>query len=304
MKTYINLNLSKRIGPSVILKTMCSSLVFAVLTGCGIKVPACSDEQNLTLIRQIFNDELLARNTLPSKDTDWVSKFQQASKTEFTVIRTVSVDEKIGKTSCAATLVTSFPESARAFLNSSRSPDAYEKDYPGLNVKVNGVTLSNEIRYTSQMTDDKKKLLVEVNGVQAPAELASFAGRTGLFLSKAIPVNSAETTAAPVQSADTDIAAAKAAPSRSISGVVLQAFGCGDTCQLQYADSSGASQNAICQEPKVCQSWADDPKAFLPLIGSKADLIVGKKYVLEGGVTMDNVLGISLPNAPTPSTTK
>ena len=304
MKTYIKLKSLKRANASVILKTMCSSLVFAVLTGCGIKIPACSDEQNLTLIRQIFNDELLARNTLPSKDTNWVAKFQQASKTEFVAIRTVSVDEKIGKTSCAATLVTSFPESARAFLNSSRSPDAYEKDYPGLNVKVNEVTVSNEIRYTSQMTDDKKKLLVEVNGVQAPAELASFAGRTGLFLSKAMPVTSVETTASPVQSADTDIAAAKPASNRIISGVILQSFSCGDTCQLQYADSSGASQNAICQEPKICQSWAEEPKSFLPLIGSKADLIVGKKYVPEGGVTMDNLVGVSLANALAASATK
>jgi hypothetical protein len=42
----------------------------------------------------------------------------------------------------------------------------------------------------------------------------------------------------------------------------------------------------------------------LPLIGAKADLVIGKKYIPEGGVTTDNVVGISLADVDPPSSTK
>lgn len=76
------------------------------------------------------------------------------------------------------------------------------------------------------------------------------------------------------------------------------------TCQLKYVDSNGNSQSAICTDTKGCQSWAEGPKGFMPLIGAKADLVIGKKYIPEGGVTMDNVVGISLADADPPSSSK
>lgn len=81
---------------------------------------------------------------------------------------------------------------------------------------------------------------------------------------------------------------------RVVNAVTLQSFECGDTCQLQYADTSGHSHSAICSDAKLCDSWADEPKRFAPLIGAKADLVVGKKFVPEGNVTIDNIEEVKL----------
>jgi hypothetical protein len=101
-----------------------------------------------------------------------------------------------------------------------------------------------------------------------------------------------------------EIAAANAVTKRTVAGAVLQAFECNDTCQLKYADASGQSHTAICMDTKGCRSWAEDPKGFLPLIGAKADLVIGKKYVPEGGITMDNVVDISLNDVDTSTPSK
>jgi hypothetical protein len=181
-------------------KVACLSLVIAALAGCGNKPPACGDEQNMTVVKQIFNDELAASNVQPSQDTGWLDKFKQASKTEFSTIRTTGLDEKIGKVSCAATMVTTFPEGAKNLLANTMLPDAFKKDYPGLNMKVNGLALSTDIEYSSQMTDDKKNLLVEVKGLQGVVEIASVAGRTGLFLVKPAPNTSTVAAAGEIPS--------------------------------------------------------------------------------------------------------
>ena len=87
-------------------------------------------------------------------------------------------------------------------------------------------------------------------------------------------------------------------------GVTLQAFVCGDICQLKYVDANGNNQTAICSDAKGCQSWAEGPKEFMPLIGAKADLFIGKKYIPEGGVTMDNLVGISMADVDSPASAK
>lgn len=81
---------------------------------------------------------------------------------------------------------------------------------------------------------------------------------------------------------------------RSVTAVTLQSFECGDTCQLRYADASGESHSAICSDSKLCVAWADELKRFAPLIGAKADLVVGKKFVPEGSVTMDSIEEVRL----------
>jgi hypothetical protein len=211
---------------------VCLSLVVAALAGCGNKPPACGDEQNMTVVKQIFNDELAASNNQPSQDTGWLDKFKQGSKIEFSTIRTTGLDEKIGKVSCAATMVTTFPEGAMKLLASTMLPEAFKKDYPGLNMKVNGLALSTDIEYSSQMTDDKKNLLVEVKGLQGVVEIASVAGRTGLFLVKAAPTTAAVAAAAETPSTNAPQATQSAQTATD---------GTGATELNRYAGKSAAS---------------------------------------------------------------
>jgi hypothetical protein len=219
-------------------------------------------------------------------------------------IRTAATDEKIGKVTCDAVLEAELPPAAKAPLENPIFRNAMQRDPATRDLKVNGLVVSTEIQYTSQMTDDKKEHLVEMRGFKGVVDLVSALGNMGVFKAVSVTPTTSDSKTAVAPSAESEIAAAKAAPKRNVSGVTLQAFECGDTCQLKYVDANGNSQSAICTDTKECQLWAEGPKGFLPLIGAKADLVIGKKYIPEGGVTTDNVVGISLADVEQPSSTK
>jgi hypothetical protein len=163
-------------------------------------------------------------------------------------------DGTVGADSCAATMVTTFPEGAMKLLASTMLPDAFKKEYPGLNMKVNGLALSTDIEYSSQMTDDKKNLLVEVKGLQGVVEIASVAGRTGLFLVKAAP-----TTAAVAAAAETPSTTAPQATQSAQTAT----DGTGATELNRYAGKSTASLMADAgMSAKLKQLLGKDYAAF------------------------------------------
>ena len=178
-----------------------SSVAAIVLAGCGVKQPACSDEASLSLAKEVVMDEIAASDKQPSQDPGWSKVFKTSSKIEFLVVRTTSQDEKIGKVNCAATMVTTFPEGAKTFLSNPMLPDAFRKDYPSLNMKIDGLKVSSDIQYSSQMTDDKKSLLVEVQGFSGVVEAASLAGRYGSFKPKTVVPEPSAAMVAPTTSA-------------------------------------------------------------------------------------------------------
>ena len=279
-------------------------LLVLCLTACGNKPPQCSDEKTVELVKRIFHNSLMEKQNEPGEDASLLEKMKQDVKLVVGTIRTAATDEKIGKVTCDAVIEAQLPTAAKAPLENPIFRNAMQRDPATRDLKVNGLVVSTEIQYTSQMTDDKKEHLVEMRGFKGIVDLVSALGNMGVFKAvSAIPTTSDSTTAA-APSAESEIATAKAAPKRSVAGVTLQAFECGDTCQLKYVDSNGNSQSAICTDTKGCQSWAEGPKGFMPLIGAKADLVIGKKYIPEGGVTMDNVVGISLADVDPPSSSK
>ena len=308
------------------------SFLIVCLAGCGNKPPQCSDEKTIELVKRIFQQSLAKKLNEPVNEggflekmtKDQIEKLKQDIKLVVSTIRTSASDEKAGKVACDAVLEAEFPHAAKDPIKRLIVPGALMSDpipvpkdlerLVFLNVrlhdtgtrdlKVNGLVVSTEIQYTSQMTDDKKEHLVEMRGFKGVVDLVSALGSMGVFkpVSATTTTNDFKATATP--SAEAEIAAAKVAPKRNVSGVTLQAFECGDTCQLKYVDANGNSQTAICTDTKGCRSWAERTREFLPLIGAKADLVIGKKYIPEGGVTMDNVEGIILADVDPLSSSK
>ncbi len=274
------------------------------LTACGNKTPQCSDEKTLELVKGIFYDAMTGEQFKPNGDEGLLEQMKQGVKLTVKLIRTASTDDKTGKLVCNAELNVELPEASKKAMTNYLAMGSWLGVPVDRKLKIDGTTVSTDIEYTSQMTDDKKQQLVEMRGFRGAVELVTTIGNMGAFK----PVTSALPSASPREiqtgSIDAEIAAAKAAPKRNVAGVTLQAFECGDTCQLKYVDANGNSQSAICTDTKGCQSWAEGPKGFMPLIGAKADLVIGKKYILEGGVTMDNVVGISLADVDPPSSSK
>lgn len=273
-------------------------LLVLCLTACGNKTPQCSDEKTIDLVTGIVYDELTGKNDAA------LEKARNYVSLAVSQIRTNTVDEKTGKVSCHAKLEAQLQSTSEKMLGDLVALGSLMGQKVDNDLEVKGTKISTDVEYTSQLTDDKHEHLVELGGFKG---LTKLIGQVRTLegvkaMSEAPPSSDSKTDSAP--SADSEIAAAKAAPKRNVVGVTLQAFECGDTCQLKYVDSNGNSQSAICTDTKGCQSWAEGPKGFMPLIGAKADLVIGKKYIPEGGVTMDNVVGISLADVDPPASSK
>lgn len=90
------------------------------------------------------------------------------------------------------------------------------------------------------------------------------------------------------------------ATARTVSQITLEAFECGDVCHLKYRDASGSSVVIVCSDAPRCRDWASSPSSFVSLVGTRADLIIGRKFIAEGGITVDSVTDVTL-NTPVAS---
>jgi hypothetical protein len=153
--------------------------------------------------------------------------------------------------------------------------------------KAKGITLLTGADVNGEVIPGLQLLMVLASSPKVKATTKS----TGEAAKTAPPI---DTKPEPVTLAQKSESPASTQATRIVNAVTLQSFECGDTCQLQYADASGQSHSAICSDSKLCDAWADESKKFVPLIGAKADLVVGKKFVPEGNVTIDSIEEVRL----------
>ena len=159
------------------------ALLVLCLTACGNKTPQCSDEKTVELVKRIFHNSLTEKQNEPGEDASLLEKMKQDVKLVVGTIRTAATDEKIGKVTCDAVLEAALPPAAKAPLENPIFRNAMQRDPATRDLKVNGVVVSTEIQYTSQMTDDKKEHLVEMRGFKGVVDLVSALGNMGVFKS-------------------------------------------------------------------------------------------------------------------------
>lgn len=269
-------------------------LVTLALVGCSTKPTSCSDEKTIELVKRIFFDSLAEKQKEPNEDATLFDKMKLDVKLVVSTIRTSASDEKVGKVTCDAVLVAELPATAKAPLENPNFRNAIVSDPSTRELKVNGLMVSTDIQYTSQLTDDKKEQLVEMRGSKGLVNLVSALGNMGAFKSaKAEPV--AVEVPKPVSEDRRVVANAK-----------LQSIECNDYCQLKYLDTAGNSQSALCLDAEQCRSWAKEPKSFASWVGATAELTVVKKFIPEGNTYADSVVAIFVnktEQAAVPATT-
>jgi hypothetical protein len=277
------------------------------LTACSSKPPQCNDESTLALVKKIYMNLLTERVVALGEKPTLLAKMKSNVKLSINTILATANDEKIGKIICRASLVADLPEFAKFALENAEFRKALSRDALTNDLNIKGLSVSADIRYTAQMTVDKNEQLVELAGHQGIVELVAALGTMRIF-DDAIE-------AKPVPSKSSEIVQpALPASKRTLLQITLQSFECGDICHLNYKDEVGAPQSAVCVDAEQCRAWAEKLETFNQWSGTKADLVLGKKYMAQGGVTLDNVLEITLaatlakpissapaaPTAPTP----
>lgn len=147
------------------------------------KTGSCSDPQTVQTVQEIFLKSVLeavptAAQEAPSPEQEVKKRFPVAVET----IRTTSVDEKVGKYSCAAELKITAPHSPLQQLASNPLLKSILGDS---SIKFNGNEATATINYTSHITDDRKQIMVQITG---HAELAQYVALS-LAVLRSIPAS-------------------------------------------------------------------------------------------------------------------
>lgn len=157
------------------------TIALAVLvSGCGQKVPGCSDEKTTALVTQIFYD------AVTKEYGETISEIvKKQTSLNLSTVTVTAIDEKIGKTECAGTLEVSLPAELKAADIKNGIRDAATLSEFMLvplvenAIQIEDAMLSAEVEFTSQLTADEKSHLVSLNGHKALAVISSALAAAG-----------------------------------------------------------------------------------------------------------------------------
>ena len=142
-------------------QAVCGCVVLLCLNGCAPLTPPCSDQKTVSLVKRILADSLTqsaaAANPRPERLAAVVSF-------EVLTIRAASIDEKVGKFFCEADARIKLPEDRTTQVLDFPEFKAVLEDRRGRVKVIDGHSLSADIKFTSQLTDDKSQHIVEVSG--------------------------------------------------------------------------------------------------------------------------------------------
>ncbi len=142
-------------------QAICGFVLLVYLTGCAPSTPPCSDERTIGLVKRVLADSLKEGvadiNRRPEKLLAVVSF-------EVLAIRHAGTDEKVGKFSCEADAHIKLPaDRTTQVIDFPRFKSALDDPRGRVRV-IADRSLSADIKFTSQLTDDKSQHYVEVSG--------------------------------------------------------------------------------------------------------------------------------------------
>ena len=142
-------------------QAICGFVLLVYLTGCTSSTPPCSDERTIALVKRILTDSLKENVAAINGRSD---ELLAVVSFEVLAIRAAGIDEKVGKFSCEADAEIKLPaDRTTQVLDFPQFKTAL--DDPRGKVRVTAKpSLSADIKFTSQLTDDKSQHVVEVSG--------------------------------------------------------------------------------------------------------------------------------------------
>ena len=167
--------LNRCIRISATLATMAS------LTGCGSVAPACGDTETLALVSSIAMKSLLQKRNELGVAAALLAGIEDRVAFTVSSVRTVKINEKIGWTSCEATLAVKLPEKAKQLLEHPLFSQVILTDPALREVQVDGGSASIAVAYTSQLTDDKTQQSVALSDAQSLVDFIATLATIGGF---------------------------------------------------------------------------------------------------------------------------
>jgi hypothetical protein len=278
-----------------------ASSASVILVGCGNKPPKCGDEEVTNLVLQVFREAV--EKEAGSMSEERLVRFrytQRDAKPTLETITAQSIDDKVAKTTCQATLRVSVPAEAVSAL-SPKTLQLVNAKFETVGSRIERTSIVSNLQYSAQRTENAKELEVFVQGHKFTVDLLHEVALLRFF-DKPFPPEPAATTSgakSSIESAD--------APSAPRGRTETQAAQSAGTMAQPNAASGTAVPTPIAapaatEQTKPAQVAANLPKS--PLCTATEEAVfgcsTGKKHiaVCATGGTSGNATQLTYRIAP------
>lgn len=160
---------------------LCAAAISALLTlaACAESAPGCSDERVLIVVRQIMGEQI--EESLGPTQQDLAELVVQRTTFSLATVRTTQEDNGTGARACVGVLVADAPPAVSGSVEALRTVFGSAGQALTKEVKIDGSKLLVDVAYTSALTDDRKQIVVSVEGVHPMVDVLAILARQGLF---------------------------------------------------------------------------------------------------------------------------
>lgn len=137
---------------------LCLSVVALPALG---QTPACSDGRTTELVKRIFAQSVERQTAGFPQAQDMYRGIISRIAVNVRSIRTAEMDRQIGKYYCEGTMEVRLSPKGAAVMSAPHAQAVLAQSAETRGVRVAGNTVTHEVRFTSQLTDDKKEHFVE-----------------------------------------------------------------------------------------------------------------------------------------------
>jgi hypothetical protein len=160
------------------LKLLTMAAMALALQGCGTSA-SCGDSGTVQLIKDDFYNKVAG--FMPQESADALQQIKNRVKLTLSTITTDNQDPQVGKYWCSAVMQADLSSDAKDLVPALENAigDASVRGI-SLGVHQDGKTLTANISYTSQLTEDKQHV-IQLGGDEGMARLLAAFGMNGVF---------------------------------------------------------------------------------------------------------------------------
>ncbi len=135
------------------------------------QAPSCADGRTVQLVKDIFAQSIERQAAGFPQGQRLAKEIMALVSVEVHTIRTAKVNRPVGRNHCQGVLEIGLSRQGSAMMNNPRALAMMAQDPEMQGIRFSGRSVSNGIRFSSQLTDDGREHVVETSGQQMLAEL-------------------------------------------------------------------------------------------------------------------------------------
>ena len=135
------------------------------------QTPPCSDGRTTDLVKRIFAQSVERQTAGFPQAQQIYQGIMSRIAVSVRSIRTAEIDRQIGKHYCEGVLEVRLSPQGAAMMNAPHAQAVLAQSHETRGIRVAGNAVTHEVRFTSQLTDDRKEHYIEARGHEILAQL-------------------------------------------------------------------------------------------------------------------------------------